>query len=81
MKKLIIFVIVVGILYYIGSRNDSSSSTSSSSSSSNSSIKKCSWCGNEFTGDGYSHLFDGCVSGGSMCSEKCCMDSWNASHH
>lgn len=55
------------------------------SPSSSSKTHTCSYCGKAYTGYGYHHIFDDCVThtehyNSNMCSKKCCMESWNASH-
>jgi hypothetical protein len=59
-----------------------------SNSSSSSSITKthvCTWCHKQYSGAGYYHIEDQCNTTNAdydqCCSEKCCMESWNASHH
>jgi hypothetical protein len=64
------------------SSGSDSNSTISSGSSYSSETRTCSYCGKEFSGNGYYHLFDDCVEGdknlgsGNMCSRKCCNEEW-----
>lgn len=59
-------------------------SSSSSSSSSSTKTHTCEWCHKQYTGVGYSHIEDQCFSSNKdydqCCSQKCCMEEWNASH-
>lgn len=78
-----LFVIVTIIPFGTG---NSSYSSSTDSYAPVEKTRNCQWCGKSYTGNGYFHLLDDCVPGdpnlgtGGMCSKKCCMDSWNASH-
>jgi hypothetical protein len=83
--KATLSIVVLG-LFLLLALGSSESSSSSGSSSYSASTRTCQWCGDQFSGDGYYHLGNDCVVGdknlgaGNMCSKKCCMDSWNASH-
>ena len=80
--------LVLLIVFPIGYKSNSSSSSSeshsstSSGSSYSSDTRTCSYCGKEFSGNGYYHFGTGCVEGdkslgaGNMCSKKCCSEEW-----
>lgn len=83
-KSILSIIVVISIIGLFFGESDGTSSSSSSTSSE--STRTCNWCNDQFTGNGYYHLGNDCVVGdknlgaGNMCSKKCCMDSWNASH-
>ena len=87
-NKAIIWWVVIGLIFligYIGNHNSSSNSSSSSSGSSGSEnrTKHCRYCGKEYSGAGYYHFMDKCESSteyDDMCTQKCCYESWNATH-
>lgn len=85
--KAIIAWVIIGflvVMYYVGSQDSVSyNSSSSSGSSGENSSKHCRYCGKEYSGAGYYHFMDGCESSteyDDMCTQKCCYESWNATH-
>ena len=78
--KVAVFLICFGGCFY----SYMSSSSSSGSISSSQKTHTCTWCHKQYTGAGYYHIEDQCTSTNASydlcCSEKCCMESWNASH-
>ena len=87
-SKAFIWLFLIGsILVFLYTVNpDSSSNNSSSSSGSSGSenrTKHCRYCGKEYSGAGYYHFMDKCESSteyDDMCTQKCCYESWNATH-
>ena len=78
--SMIVIYIIIAIAMDYGSSNTSSPSDGSSSGNS---TKHCRYCGKEYTGAGYYHFMDKCESSteyDDMCSQKCCYESWNATH-
>jgi len=65
------------------SSNSSGSAYPSSESNYTDQVKHCRYCGAEINGAGYYHVLDGCQQSkdwGDMCTQKCCYESWNATH-
>ena len=79
--KVAVFLLCFGGCFY----SYMSHSSSSGSISSSQKTHTCEWCHKQYTGAGYSHIEDQCFSSNKdydqCCSDKCCMEEWNASHH
>lgn len=78
-------ILLIGGCVHLVNQYGGSSSSSSGNYSSSTKTHKCIWCGKEYTGAGYYHIEDQCASTDAdydqCCSEKCCQEQWNSTHH